>query len=103
MGLSSTPTRCWSRYATGLTERVERLLLRLRCAGAEASRLNPRLVQYRFVTGPAEASPYARQLAADLADIGSGVVSVRPPKAARTGNGRDADHWRPGRTGLVRV
>lgn len=59
-------------------DRVERLLHAYGVA-ADSSRLNPRLVQFRLVTGPAEESPYARQLAADLAELGTGVVSVRLP------------------------
>ena len=75
-----------SRYADTMlvtvrnasADRVERLLSAYDVK-AQTSRLNPRLVQYRFVTGSAEESPYARQLASDLAGLGSGVVSVRLP------------------------
>ena len=46
---------------------------------AQTSSLDAGLTQYRIATGPAEESSYARQLAADIAGIGSGVVSLRLP------------------------
>ena len=76
--LSSFTTAMLITVRNGSTDQVERLLDAYDVK-AESSRLNPRLVQYRIVTGPAEESPYARQLAGDLAGIGPGVVSVRLP------------------------
>ncbi len=48
-------------------------------AKARVESVRDGLTRFVIATGPAEESPYARKLAADLADLGDGVVAVRLP------------------------
>ena len=77
------PTRWSITVRNASTERVERLLdaYDVKAAVQPAQR---ELVQYRIATGPAEESPYARQLAGDLAQRRPGCgerAGARDPAA----------------------